>query len=303
MSFKRLSIKAFALVAAAGFIVVNSVSVMAWGPERQTFTKASPAPFITFNSITDSDFGDERNFVIARAVSEGSDQWRDKIDVTKDDEFYVRVFVHNNAAENLNLVANNTRVYANVPVQNDYVTRVQIDAIVGATNATPKEVWDQVVFDSDVRFYLAYVPGSAMYCNNVNVSEGCAKLSDSLMTSAGSLIGYNSMDGNIPGCYQYSGYVLFKVKSTMESTKPEEPPEEPEEPYVPPELPVTGPGEVLMVGVVVAVAGVALTYWFRSRKLVKKMEYKAEGRDGDGDLKKAPKETSEKTSEKEEKKS
>jgi len=53
--------------------------------------------------------------------------------------------------------------------------------------------------------------------------------------------------------------------------------DEEEEPPVPPELPQTGPFEVLFVGLAVAAVGVAATYWYRSRKLVKGMEAEAEG--------------------------
>ena len=55
------------LGAGAAFLgvgLLNAASVSAWGPERTTFTMASPATYPTFNSITNNPtIGDERDFV------------------------------------------------------------------------------------------------------------------------------------------------------------------------------------------------------------------------------------------------
>ena len=54
-------IKKIAVAALAVFATVPSASVMAWGPERTTYTMESPAPSAVFNSITDNPtIGDER---------------------------------------------------------------------------------------------------------------------------------------------------------------------------------------------------------------------------------------------------
>ena len=52
-----------------------STSVMAWGPERPTFTNSSPADYPVFNSITDNIvLGDERDFVrVVELVNEGEE--------------------------------------------------------------------------------------------------------------------------------------------------------------------------------------------------------------------------------------
>ena len=45
-------------------------SVLAYGPERPTFTGEKPADYVTFNSITNNKYyGDERNFVTIKPVS------------------------------------------------------------------------------------------------------------------------------------------------------------------------------------------------------------------------------------------
>ncbi len=195
-------------------VVVGGGVVLAYGPARPTYTVQHPADHITFNSITNNpNYGDERNFTIIRDASvPGTTGWKDSITAENGKEYTVRVYVHNNAASNLNLVARNTRVMVNVP--NTTANSIQLDGFITADNASPKQIWDSAVMTSDKKFNVSYVQGSASYFNNLNPAN---KISDSIVTSAGALVGYNSMDGNVPGCYEYSGAVTFKVKVNVPS--------------------------------------------------------------------------------------
>ena len=144
--------------------VVVPAAVWAWGPSRPTFTMEKPASYNTFNSITNNpDIGDERNFVRARAVN--GTQWSDDINVTQNGEYFIRMYVHNDAAENLNLVAENVTAQFNVPTYQ--AKKIQIDGTLSSSNASPKAVYDQVIFSGDRDFKLSYVAGSATYTNNV----------------------------------------------------------------------------------------------------------------------------------------
>lgn len=193
--------------------IALAISSWAYGPERKTFTQEKPADYITFNSITNNEnYGDERNFVIAKdAANTSAGGWSDEIKVEDGKEYIVRMYVHNNAAANLNLVAKNTRVMANVP--NTSATSHQIDGFITADNANPSRIWDSVVLKGDQEFIVNFVGGSARYHNNVNPSEGFG-LSDSIVTSAGVQVGYEKMDGNVPGCFEFSGIATFRIKVT-----------------------------------------------------------------------------------------
>jgi len=204
-----------AMVAAA--IIIPAV-VLGWGPtDRPTYTVENPADHVTFNSITDNpDYGDERNFVrIKDAADTAAGNWKDEITVTGNKEYLVQMYVHNNAADNLNLVALNTNVMANVP--NTTGKKVQIDGFISSSNATPNQVWDQAIFSSSQDFNLSYVPGSAILYNNYYGQTG-KTLSDGIVTSSGAAVGFNALDGKIPGCFKYSGYVSFKVKAQVGGT-------------------------------------------------------------------------------------
>ena len=210
---QRAPKRSAAILTAVFAAIVLPATLLAWGPSRPTFTEQNPASYVTFNSITNNSFyGDERYFsTIKDASNTAAGGWEDEVTAQPGKEYIVRMYVHNNAADQLNLVARNVRAMANVPTTTG--KSVSIQSTVSADNATPQKVWDDVKVVSDKNFNLVYVPGSATFHNNsVAKAPGGVALPDSIVTSTGAQLGYDQMDGNIPGCYEYSGYVYFKVK-------------------------------------------------------------------------------------------
>lgn len=216
---KKLTKTSIGLGAVAAVTAASALVVFAWGPtDRKTFTGDNPADYVTFNSIIDNPAlapsKDERYFVAAKKV--GDNTFTDTSVAEDGKEYVVRMYVHNNAAANLNLVAENVRAYA--MFKTDYATEVQISGKISSTNAKPQSVWDETKISSKdgKKFKLNVVSGSAEYKNNA----GTFKLDDSkLVNSDGVLLGYEKMDGKIPGCNQYSGWLTFRVKVEYEKVK------------------------------------------------------------------------------------
>ncbi|MBH1957046.1 DUF11 domain-containing protein [Candidatus Saccharibacteria bacterium] len=204
-----------AIVAAA--VLIPTVTLATWGPQRPTYTIENAADKVVFNSITNNPHqGDERNFVQIKETSNTAPGgWKDELNVENGKEYWVRVYVHNNAKASLNLVATNTRVTANVPTA--LANEHRINGIVSADNATPQKVWDDVVLRSDKKFNIAYVNGSTRFINNIFTGEG-KQLPDGITGSAGTQIGYDKIDGRVPGCFQYDGDVTFKIKIQEQQT-------------------------------------------------------------------------------------
>lgn len=200
-----------ALVAAA---IIVPATLLAWGPDRQLFTTAQPADYITFNSITDNPaHGDERNFVQVREASASNTTYADEISLSAGKEYVIYMYYHNNAASNLNLTATGTYAKAQIPaVVPSGSNGTKAVGYVGATNANPTQVWDDISFKNSTGgdIALRYVPGSATI-HNFGATDG-ATLSDSIVTS-GATLGYNALDGKVPGCNEYAGYVTFRVKA------------------------------------------------------------------------------------------
>ncbi|MDO4219837.1 MAG: LPXTG cell wall anchor domain-containing protein [Candidatus Saccharibacteria bacterium] len=208
-----LGIAAVAALAGAG-----AYMAFAWGPSRDTYTMQKPADHVVFNSITDNnnEVGDERYFVSASEYTgnASNNYWSDKTQVENGKEYVVRMYVHNNAASNLNLTAENVRAYVVLPT--DTATSITVSGKIYSSNANPTTVWDETTFTSKngEKFNLAYVDGTAKYYNTKDGKLRTFNLNASnLLTSKGELLGYDQMDGKIPGCSQYSGYVTFHVKA------------------------------------------------------------------------------------------
>lgn len=202
------------MIAAA---VIVPAALFAWGPDRPTFTMAQPASYVTFNSITDNPMqGDERNFVQIKDVTAGG-KFVENVNLVPGHEYQVYSFYHNNASSSLNDAAHGYKGIAKdvtmriqMPATVQSNQNAQISGIVSSSNANPTQVWDEAygkATSGDV--VLRYVQNSATIHNN-GATNG-QKLPDALLTT-GTNLGYNALDGNLPGCNQYSGYVTFNFQ-------------------------------------------------------------------------------------------
>ena len=131
----------------------------------------------------------------------------------------IRLYVHNNNPNGVNAISRNTRVAFSLPTTS--AKQVQVNGFIYSDNATPSEYWDYVNFNSDQAFHLEYVYGSALLENNGIGANGGIKLGDEIVTKAASergvQIGYDKLDGNVPGCYTYANYVTIRVKAVFDT--------------------------------------------------------------------------------------
>ena len=208
-ALKRLPKRTSAIVAIAVAAIVVPATLFAWGPDRKTYTLENPADHVTFNSITNNpNIGDERNFVGIREAGSTS-LWKDTMNVERGKEYTVRMYVHNNAASSLNLKAKD--VVARFTLPTNTAKSIQVDGSITASNADPLMVYDHATFTSGENFNVAYVPGTLKFENNHFGSNG-TPLPETIFDQRGAKLGYDSLNGEIPGCFQYAGYVTFKVK-------------------------------------------------------------------------------------------
>jgi hypothetical protein len=192
MSLIRRAPKRFsAVVAMVAAAVIIPAAVFAWGPNRETFTINNPSDHVQFNSITNNpNIGDERNFVGIREVG-SANVWHDNMSVKEGKEYFVRMYVHNNAASSLGLVAENVTAKFNLPTStgksvqvNGFLSASNVGADKNGNKGAYAEVYDHAVFNSDKNFNLAYIGGSLKYENNVFGPNGTS-LPESIFTSAG----------------------------------------------------------------------------------------------------------------------
>ena len=204
-----LGVSAAVVVASA---MITPANVSAWGDSANgrpvyTLEQINAGVLgngITFNSITNGKIGDERNFVGAKTGS--ATQWNEDTIAVKDGETYtIRLYVHNNSPLGKNAIAKG--VTASISLPTTVSTSHTVIGYLDSSNATPTRYWDEVTLTSSDEFYIEYVSGSAKYTN----TQGTFALDDSVITS-GATLGYTSMNGEIPGCYEYDGQVTIQVK-------------------------------------------------------------------------------------------
>lgn len=189
-------------------------TTMAWGDSqpngRPSYTieqinAGELGDTITFNSISNGKIGNEKNFVGAR-IAGGEGTWNaDSINVEDGKTYTIRLYVHNNSPKGEKAVAEDVKTTFSLPT-----TVAKSQTIIGyidSSNATPDRYWDEVTLNADESFYIEYVEDSARFEND---KLGSVKLSNDVIIS-GTKIGYEALDGNIPGCYEYDGVVLIDV--------------------------------------------------------------------------------------------
>ena len=253
----------------------------AWGPERPTYTNENPADHATFNSITNNPvFGDERDFV--RIQEKGSDEsYTSDLTVEPGKQYEVIIYYHNNASATYNSaeydyvgMAYNAKLTSMFPTELKAGEREMVSAIIKADGAEPEAVWDEAYVTASEDMTLHFVTGSAKLYNDWGANG--STLPTALFAEEGAYLGIDELNGVIPGCYEYSGYVLYTIQTyAVEEEVPVEPEPTPE---VPEELPNTGPFEVGLAIVIGVAVLAAVIYWWRTHRAVKHATKRAKGK-------------------------
>lgn len=222
---RRLTVAGIAAVAVSALIPFASSS--AYGPERTTFTNEKPAGYVTFNSITNNvAVGDERNFVRVMEVGSGN-KYSDSVEVKPGKEYEVYIYFHNDGKSSLNTAEGAPGIAKQVKISTGLSSwtlnsskRVKISGVLSSSNANPTEVWDDAYLTttSAKDIVLKYVPASAII-HNAYKANGSVLSDKYLFSTDGVYIGENQLDGYIPACAEYSGYVTYRLRADQASAK------------------------------------------------------------------------------------
>lgn len=212
---KRIILGVFVTISC---IFLSSQSVLAWGPERPTYTMENPADHVTFNSITNnSAIGDEREFVrIVDKAAGGKYVTEMEIEANKDYEVYI--YYHNNASRTLNDkahnykgVAYNTKLATDFPSKLAAGERGQVYASISSPTATPEKVWDEAFITAKEDMTLYYVTGSAKIHNSWDTNG--AIVPTYMFSPEGTYLGMNELNGMIFGCGEFSGHIIYTIRT------------------------------------------------------------------------------------------
>lgn len=199
-------------------LVMSPAEALAWGPQRDTFTNKKPADHAVFNSITDNAaVGDERDFV--RIEERNSNRpYSSEILVEPGKDYDIYIYYHNDASSTYNDaeheyigVARDVRLLSYFPQQLSKGERQAVVGTIMAGNTDPESVWDEAYITATEDITLHYIEGSAKIYNLWEVNENV--LSTSLFSQDGVLLGLDELNGVIPGCDEYSGSVVYSIRT------------------------------------------------------------------------------------------
>lgn len=211
--------------------ILLSATAFAWGPERDTYTIQSPADHATFNSITDNTaVGDERNFVRI-GEAESNEPYSDEIEIVPGKEYEVYIYYHNDAATDTNGsgygVATGVKLSSAYPINIEKGERGMVSGIIMWSYVDPRDdqiyegkVWDEAYITTKSDGVTLKYKADTAIIHNAGEMNG-AVLPEKLFTEDGTLIGYNKLQGTIPGCAEYSGYITYTLiaEETNESNQ------------------------------------------------------------------------------------
>lgn len=255
---KKLAGLASAGAAVAVAAVLIPASSVAYGPARPTFDY-NKAP-LNGSTCTDQDataydrcgslngpvfdsfvntpsYGNELNFEQVAPVNGNNAQtasYGDSLTATPGQEYWVRVYVHNNANQGDNCEASHldangdctqldagskgiaTNTHVRLGFDKGQANGFDIQSYISADNANPGTVWDDAYLKNDNnQFSVQYVPGSAFA---VTAQQSTPQpLSDDIAGPNGVKIG-ESINGNIdgsgnfPACFNFVTHIYLKVK-------------------------------------------------------------------------------------------
>lgn len=199
-----------------------AIGAMAWGPERTTYTNEEPATHAVFNSITNNQaVGDERDFVRVVEVNTegGHNTYSNEVHVTGGKDYEVYIYYHNNASTTYNDsahdyagVARKTSVSAMFPTEIEAGEKGEVYAAISSPSTDPGKVWDEAYFIADEKVKLVYISDSAKIYNDWSLSGSVISASE-LFSADGAFIGVRELNGLIPGCDEFSGAVIFRVRA------------------------------------------------------------------------------------------
>lgn len=185
-----------------------------WGPDRPMMASAGPFAFQypTLNGYNeDPQYGDTRNFYrVKDASNTDPGGWTNEIrDPERGKRYLLQVYVINSGYVNDVLTAKDVRVWTVLP--NCRSRQIGTHGIVRSSNAYPPSIWGGVNFYSGEDFKLVYVPESAKLYNNAH-PHGLPVPGTAFLESGGQPLGYETLDGNLPAGFQYSGFFSITVE-------------------------------------------------------------------------------------------
>lgn len=178
---------------------------------------------IILNSISDGKDdggynGNEKKFMLVQEVNESTDNaWQSgTIEVEDQKEYLLRIYVHNDNPGGRDAVAEGVMIDFSIPWKSSKEIRVW--GRIFAENTRPKEYEDSILFTSNWHpFHLEYdYEPIKLYNSGIGKNDGYSLGHKDLFMQT--YIGYDSLDGLLPGGDEFSTNIILKAKVVFDDS-------------------------------------------------------------------------------------
>ncbi len=178
---------------------------------------------IILNSISDGKDdggynGNEKKFMLAQEVNEATDNvWQSgTIEVEDQKEYLLRIYVCNDNPGGRDAVAEGVMIDFFIPQKSSKEIRVW--GMISAKNTHPKKYTDSILFTNNwYPFHLEYdYEPIKLYNSGIGKNEGYSLGHEDLFTQM--YIGYDSLDGSLPGGDEFSTSIILKAKVVFDNS-------------------------------------------------------------------------------------
>lgn len=178
---------------------------------------------IILNSVSDGKDdggynGNEKKFMLAKEVNEAMDNvWQSgTIEVEDQKEYLLRIYVCNDNPGGRDAIAEEVRVDFFIPEKSS--KEIQVWGMIFAKNTRPKKYTDSILFTNNwFPFHLEYdYEPIKLYNSGIGKDDGYSLGHEDLFTQM--YIGYDSLDGSLPGGDEFSTNIILKAKVVFDNS-------------------------------------------------------------------------------------
>lgn len=175
---------------------------------------------IVFNSIcnnpkiNNNDNHDERKFIGAREADSNMNWETDTVFVENNKQYEICIRIKNDNPNGIEAVAKNTKVSLDLPKH--YAKTIPVMARITSENANPQNYEAQMFFNNRINFKLEIIENSIFFKNEIFGNGKGVQLSTDLFNRNTVRVGYDRLNGIIPGGDKYACYIIFKVKAVLD---------------------------------------------------------------------------------------
>lgn len=150
----------------------------------------------------------ESSFLSASEMADESNYRSGDIKLGQEESFWIRASIQNDNPKN-SAVAKDVRIRISIDKNSSFQS--VISATITSSNAEPYSLTDTLIFCAPEGFHLEYIPNTTYVYSWINGKQNKMRPGGQAVSNNGILVGYNQLDGSLPGGEYVYVYIGIKV--------------------------------------------------------------------------------------------